>query len=121
MFACLPPAASSPYLFRLKRFLPLSVLLLSCRHRSSSSRRYSTTPGGKGQNGRRCHGAAAAAAAAALFGAAADPYMVPPLGWKSECGSASLAAAEAATDAALALVRQLDEQGTPAVVKVRAG
>jgi hypothetical protein len=45
--------------------------------------------------------------------------MVPPLGWKSECGSAGLAAAEAATDAALAFARQLNEQGTPAVVKVR--
>jgi hypothetical protein len=86
----------------------------------SRSRRSSTTPGGaKGPNGRRCHGAAAAAAA--LFGGQAhDPYMVPPLGWKQECGSAGLAAAEAATDAALALVQQLGQQGRPAVVKVRA-
>ncbi|KAF6263143.1 hypothetical protein COO60DRAFT_510252 [Scenedesmus sp. NREL 46B-D3] len=83
---------------------------------SSRSRRCSTTPGsGNGANGRRCHGAAAAAA---TYGGMADPYMLPPLGWKSECGSASLAAAEAATDAALALVRQLGEQGRPAVVKL---
>jgi hypothetical protein len=46
--------------------------------------------------------------------------MVPLLGWKQECGSAGLAAAEAATDAALALVQRLGQQGRPAVVKVRA-
>jgi hypothetical protein len=46
--------------------------------------------------------------------------MAPPLGWKQECGSAGLAAAEAATDAALALVQQLAKEGRPTVVKVRA-
>ncbi|KAF8072503.1 B3 domain-containing protein [Scenedesmus sp. PABB004] len=76
-------------------------------------RRAPRVPGARsGGGGQRCNGVGGGAPRST------DPYLVAPKGWKPECGSASFAAAEAATDAALALQRRLVEAGRPAFVKL---
>lgn len=88
---------------------------LNCRFCSAQKRRRcSTTPdkGGPSNNGRRCHGTTA-------VHAGDDPYLWAPLGWKIECGAASLEAARAAEEAALALAGKLNAERPGAFVKVK--
>eukprot|EP00775_Hariotina_reticulata_P011697 gene11697-11841_t len=67
------------------------------------------------QRGDRRHGRQRCAVLGS--GSIDDLFLEPRRGWKEECGCASLAAAEAATDAALQMQQQLLGQGRVAFVK----